>query len=63
MTYYRAKREAFDYFNEYPVVRGELLTAKERNTKCRYLNDDIFEIVDIPRTRTFMIFGARFEKK
>ena len=63
MTYYRAKRDAFDYFNQFGVVKDELLTAKERHTKCRYLMDSIFEIVEIPRTRTFINFGVRFEKK
>ena len=62
MLYYRAKTDAYDYFNRYGVVKGELLTKKERNSKCRYLHDSCFEEVHINRNKTFVNFGIRFEK-
>lgn len=61
MKYYRVKRDAYDYFNKYGVVENELLTEKERNTKVRYLKDDIFEVVNINKNNTFFSFGVRFE--
>jgi len=63
MKYYKAKKEAYDYFNKYTVIENELLTEKERNTKARYLKDDIFEIVEINKNKTFFSFGVRFECK
>ena len=42
MKYFRAKRDAYDYFSKYGVVEGELLTAKERNSRCPYLQDCVF---------------------
>lgn len=43
--------------------KGELLTAKERESKFRNLPDDFFEKVDVNRNKTFWLFGARFECK
>lgn len=63
MLFYRAKREAYDYFNKNGMVEGELITQKERDSKFRYLKDDVFEAVDIPKNKTFWCFGARFEIK
>ena len=63
MKYYRAKREAYDYFNRCGVVENELLTEKERNTKVRYISDDVFETMEISRKKTFYNFGVRFAMK
>ena len=63
MLYYRAKTFAYDYFNDYPLIKGELLTKKERNSKCRHLHDSCFEEVRINKNKTFVIFGVRFEKR
>lgn len=52
-----------DYFNNYPVVKDELLTPRERNSVARYLDDSVFEIVEISRKKTYKSFGARFEIK
>lgn len=62
MLYYMANRDAYDYFNKYGIVSGELLTPKERNTKVRYIGDECFNIVAINRNDTFTNFGVRFPK-
>ena len=61
--YFKAKRDAMDYFNNYPVIEGELLTPKERTTQARYIPDSVFEIVEISRKKTYKSFGVRFEIK
>lgn len=61
-TYFRAKKDAMDYFTGYPVVKGELLTPKERYSQAIHLVDEYFEIVEISRKKTYKSFGARFEK-
>jgi len=63
MKYYKAKKDTYDYFNKYAVIENELLTEKERNTKARYIKDDLFEIVEINKNKTFFSFGVRFECK
>lgn len=50
-----------DYFTGYTTIKNELLTEKERNSKFRYLHDDIFQIVNVSKKATFWCFGARFE--
>ena len=62
MKYYRARQEKYDYFNKFTVIENELLTEKERNTKARYIDNSNFEIVEIPKNKTFFNFGVRFEK-
>ena len=61
MKYYRAIAEKHDYFTGNTTIKGELVTERERNTKFRYLGDDIFEPVEISKKKTFWSFGARFE--
>lgn len=61
MTYFKAKANAYDYFSKRGVVAGELLTVKERHTLVPYLSDDLFEVVVIPKSKTFLSFGYRFE--
>ena len=63
MKYYRVRRDAYDYFNKYTVVKNELLTEKERNKKARYIKDDIFEEVEINKNKTYFNFGVRREIK
>lgn len=60
MKYYRAKEEAYDYFNRNGVVKGELLTPHERDTKVRYISDEKFEKVEISQRDTYKNFGVRF---
>ena len=62
-TYFRAKHDAYDHFTGYPIVKGELLTPRERHTQARYLQDDVFEIVEISRKKTHTFFGVRFENE
>ena len=45
MKYYRVVKEAYDYFNKMGTVKNELFTEKERNTKVRYLSDDVFFLI------------------
>lgn len=61
MLFYKVRRDAYDYFNKYGVVKNELLTEKERNTKCRYLKDEVFQPVEVSKKKTFWSFGCRFE--
>jgi hypothetical protein len=50
-----------DYFTGYTTIKNELLTERERNTKFRYLQDDVFQEVEVSKKKTFWHFGARFE--
>ena len=59
MIYYRVLRDAYDYFNKYGHVEGELLTGKERNTKCRYISDYVFRKCSTSSRNTFKMFGVR----
>lgn len=61
MKYYRAKDEYYDYFSDYCTIKNQLLTEKERNTRCRYLQDSCFDIVNISSRNTYMSFGVRFK--
>lgn len=63
MKYYKALTNKYDYFNKYEIIKDELLTEKERNTKVRYIPDEYFEIVEISKKKTFFSFGVRFEMK
>lgn len=63
MLFYKAKREVHDYFTGYTTIENELVTQKEKDTKFRYLMDDVFEPVNISKKKTFWCFGARFEIK
>ena len=63
MKYYRALAEKYDYFTGWTTIKNELITQRERDTKFRYLSDDVFEVVEISRKKTFFSFGARFEIK
>lgn len=64
MKFYKViKDNVHDYFTGYTTVKNELVTEKERNKKFRYLNDDIFQVVDVSKKETFWLFGARFEIK
>ena len=63
MRYYRVKPEydgKHDYFTGYTTIKNELLTERERNSKFRYLTDDVFEIVEVSRKKIYWMFGARF---
>lgn len=68
MKFYKV-REMYDQFPKHPQVRdgniyigGELYTEKELN-KLPYMYAGIFEVVDVPRNKTFWSFGARFAKE
>lgn len=63
MKYYRALAEKHDYFTGWTTVKNELITQKERDTRFRYLSDDVFEPVEVSRKKTFINFGVRFEIK
>ncbi len=61
MLFYRATKEAHDYFTGYTTIKDELVTQRERDTKFRYLKDSVFEKVEVSKKNTFWNFGARFE--
>lgn len=63
MLYYKAIKDAYDYFSKNAIIKNELLTTKERNSKVRYLPESYFQIIEIPKSRVFWSFGARFEKR
>ena len=62
MLYYKAIKDGYDYFNKNALIKNELLTTKERNSKVSRLPDSYFQIIEIPKTKVFWSFGARFEK-
>ena len=59
MKYYVTIKDSYDYFNKFAVVKSELLTEKERNTKARYIADTSFQIMEINRSHTMRNFGVR----
>jgi hypothetical protein len=67
MKYYRV-REMYDQFPQNPRIRdGNILVANELYTerefnKLPFVYAGAFEIVEIPKNRTYWFFGARFEK-
>lgn len=61
MLYYRAKRDAYDYFTKNGVVLNELLTKREREKRVPYIQDCVFEPVHISQRNIYMSFGVRFE--
>ena len=63
MKYFRAKKDAYDYFSKRGVVEGELLTQRERNRLVPYLHDCLFDVVNISRNDTFINSGVRFQVK
>lgn len=63
MKYYKALAEKHDYFTGYTTIPSELVTQRERDTKFRYIGDDVFQQVEISKSKIFWSFGARFEIK
>lgn len=63
MLYYKAVKDAYDYFNKNGIIKNELLTTRERNSKVQYLPDSYFQIIEIPKSKVFWSFGTRFEKR
>lgn len=63
MKYFRAKRDAYDYFSKRGVVEGELLTERQRNSYVPYIHDCVFDLVTINRSDTRLKGDKRFEAK
>ena len=61
MLYYKAKKDAYDFFSKHSIVKDELLTVRERNRLVPFLSDSVFDAIVIPKTRTFTMFGVRKE--
>lgn len=66
MKYYRIRKE-YDNFPKNPHIRdgniyigGELYTESEFN-KLPYVYAGCYEIIDLPKSKTFTSFGTRFE--
>lgn len=60
MKYFKALEEKHDYFTGNTLVKDELLTERERNTKFRYIMDEYFQVVEISKRKTYFNFGCRF---
>lgn len=60
MKYYRANRDAYDYFNNSSLIKGELCTPRERERLFRYISDECFDTVSVKKHETHTFFGARF---
>lgn len=60
MLYFRSNNDYYDYFTGYSIVKGELLTERERCTKARTLSDECFDTVKISTKNTFKNFDVRF---
>ncbi len=61
MWYWRAKCDAIDLKTGHSMVKGELLTKRERFSRIPNISDKMLEVVDISKNRTYKIFGIRFE--
>ena len=68
MKYYRIRKE-YDNFPKNPKVHdgniyigGELYTESEFN-KLPFIYAAAYEIVDIPKNKTYWMFGARFQQE
>lgn len=60
MKYLMAKKDGYDYFSKCSITVNELLTERERNILCPYIDNSIFETVKIKKTETYHAFGTRF---
>ena len=66
MKYYQVKPQ-FDQKRKYPntsnfdILIGEELYTEAEFNKLPYVYAAAFELVDIPKSKTFWSFGARFE--
>ena len=63
MLYFKALDDKYDYFTGHALVKNELVTPRERNTKYRYISDCYFRPVEVSRKKTFFNFGVRLEMK
>lgn len=43
------------------MIENELLTEREKNAYCNH--DKHYEVVEIPKNKTYWFFGARFAKE
>lgn len=59
MKYYVAMKDTYDYFNKFAVIKSELLTEKERNSKASHISDSAFKVMEINRSHTMINFGVR----
>jgi len=61
MMYYKALDDRYDYFTGNALVKNELITPRERNTKYRYISDRFFSVVNVKKTETYFNFGVRLQ--
>lgn len=67
MIYYRVRKE-YDQFPKNPKVRdGNILVGEELYTEAEFnqlpfIYAGAFERVEVPKSRTYFFFGARFQK-
>ena len=43
MKYYKARKDSYDWINKNLVLKDELITKKERDSKFRYVADFSFD--------------------
>lgn len=46
--------DKYDYFTGCTTIKNELLTERERNTKFRYLQDDVFQEVEVSKKENIL---------
>lgn len=59
MKYYRAKCDSYDFSTMRSLIKGELVTPKEREKYYSHISDKDFEEVNISKSLTFTCFGVR----
>ena len=62
MKYYKAIKDGvYDKETHYSTILDELLTERERKKYFPTLKSEIFECVNISKSKVYTSFGARFE--
>ena len=59
MKYYKVKNDVYDHKSGYTAIADELVTETERKKRFSTISLKAFEVVEIPKNNTFMIFGVR----
>lgn len=62
MKYFQVVIDGYDYFSKNAVIKGELLTTKERSRLVPHVSDSHFKEIEISSRKTFTNFGVRLIK-
>jgi len=63
MKYFKANCDSFDWATEWPLIKNELVTEKERAVRYPNISNNCFDSVEISKNKTYKSFGLRFECK